>query len=113
MTVVWTPVLAYPRWLAMTNVTDGKPKVQLVVEHNLDRLADELAFQQDRDILLQFMMALDAAVAEEEFTVELIARLKASLEEDEPVDSATMQDIRGRLNNVLSAIHSLDNAING
>jgi hypothetical protein len=112
MTVVWTPVLAYPRWLVMTNTPDSK-SVQLVLNADILTLADELSFQKDRDVLLDFIMEIDTRVAEEEFTVELIRRLKESLEEDEPVDSATMQDIRGRLNNVLSAIHSLDNAING
>jgi len=97
----------------MTNISDTGPKVQIVTDVSMESLADELAFQKDRNVLLEFVIALDTAVAEEEFTVELISRLKASLEEDEPMDSATIQDIRGRMNHVLAAMHELDNAING
>ncbi len=93
-------------------MTDA-PRVQVVTYVNLVNLAEELAFQHDREVLLTFMLRLDELIAEEEFTVNLIKGLKDSLAEDEPMDDATMQDIRAVVNKVLSAIHELDNAISG
>lgn len=108
---VWTPVLPWGSW-QMTKATSPK-NIQIMSTIDLDTLVTELTTMADVEQIMDFMVALDASVAQVDFTVELIQRLKESLEEDEPMDSTTLSDIRGRMTEVLSAIHDLENAING
>lgn len=88
-------------------------KLQIVSDVDINQLAEELAFQADREVVMKFILRLDERMAEEDFTLRLIKKLKASLDEDEPVDDTTIQDIRARFNTAMAALQELDNALNG
>lgn len=57
-------------------------KLQLTGHFDAENVVDEVAFQLSPDAVLEFMVSLDMAMADAEFTQKLIRRLRQSLEDE-------------------------------
>lgn len=96
----------------MTDI-NGEATVKIVGDVSMRGLARDLAFQWKKEQVLDFIMEIDGHVAEEEFTLALIKRLRESLSEDLPPGTITgMQDMRHALNCAMTHLNDLEYSFN-